>query len=168
MTEMQPEPQQIPPAFPQNGHRPSERLGQLMETLPQMLASAFASVLQQVPVQTKCPWRCTQCVMNRLAWVRSHERETTAAHSAYVQAMTELAALPDGDPRRGFVPDFTMFLPAHLKPGAEQGMPPLQDGPVLVGGSAWCMEHVPGAPGKTQLLIASAGLTPGMLASLAA
>jgi hypothetical protein len=106
--------------------------------------------------------------MNRLAWVRSHDRETTEAHATYVKAMTELAALPDGDPRKGFQPEFVMFLPENLRPGGAQGMPPVAEAVVMVNAATWCMDHVPGAPGKTQLLVASGGFTPGMLAHLAA
>jgi hypothetical protein len=162
----------VPPAFTSNGHGPSAKIAELVEQLPDMLAGAVAGgmshVLNRVTVQTRSPYRCTQCVMNRLAWVNAHEKATSAAQETYMRAVTELASLPDGDPRRGIHLEFTMFLPDDLRPGGGQGMPPLADGVVLISGSAWCMEHVPGAPGKTQLLIATSSLTPGMWSSLAA
>jgi hypothetical protein len=162
MTEM-PEPQQIPPAFTQNGHSPSQMALAAMQRMPQMLAEALASVLQQVPVQGT-RYRCTQCVMNRIAWVGSHEKAADQAQAMYERAAEVYAGLDPGDPRRPPVPpSFTMFLPDNLRPGGAQGMPPIVEGTAMMNGSVYCMEHIPGAPGKSGLLLANAaGMITGM------
>lgn len=164
-----PGPQEIPAAFQPNGHSPSQMALAMMQQMPQMLAQALASVLQQVPVQMAGQFRCTQCVMTRLGWIAAYQKDTDAAHEAYVRAVTEQAELAPDDPLRTIPLDFTQFLPEPLRPGAgSQGMPPIQDGTVMVNGALWCIEHVPGAPGKPQLLIARGGLGASVLASLAA
>jgi hypothetical protein len=168
-SESMPGPQPIPAAFQQNGHTPSQIALSLMQQMPQMLAQAFASVLQQVPVRTAGQFRCTGCIMNRLAWVAAHQRDADAANEAFMQAVMAQSELPPDDPRRQVPPDFVMFLPEALRPGAHpQGMPPIQDGTVMMSGAVFCVEHVPGAPGKPQLLVAQGGLSPAMLAGLAA
>lgn len=166
-SEPMPGPQQIPPAFQPNGHTPSQMALALMQQMPQMLVNAFASVLAQVPVQVKSQLRCTGCVMARIAWVHGHQRESDQASAAFMQAVREQGELADDDPRKGIPLDYAMFLPDALRPGGAQGIPPIQDGTVMVNGAVWCFEHVPGLPGKTQLLIAQSGFSPAMLAGLA-
>lgn len=173
MTEQPGPPPQIPPAFDKNGHGPSAKLAELMEQLPQMLVNAVASamdhVLRQVPVRTT-GYKCAECVTGRFLWVAEHKTETDAAYAAYVRVMQELSALEDGDPRK-VAPVFASFLPEALRPGGPQCMPLIGDGDVMVGGTVLCSDHAPGGPGTqppSRLLVASAGLTPGMLASLAA
>lgn len=161
--------QEIPPAFQQNGHSTSQLVLALMQQMPQLLAGALASVLQQVPVRTSAQFRCTGCVMNRIGWVTAHQKDADAANGAFMQAVMEQSGLADDDPRKSVPLDFTQFLPEALRPGAHpQGMPPIQDGTVMLNGALWCVEHVPGAPGKPQILVAHAGLTPAMLSSMIA
>jgi hypothetical protein len=82
-------PAQIPPAFQANGHGPSAMMAGLIAQLPQMLASAFASVLTQVPVRAVTQQlKCAQCVHNRLAWISANQLATDAAQAAYAQAVT--------------------------------------------------------------------------------
>lgn len=163
-----PGPQQVPPAFQQNGHSPSQVAITMMQQMPQMLANALASVLAQVPVQVKSQVRCTQCAMARISWVAAHQREVDTAHEMLVKAAQELGALPDDDPRKSVQLNFAMFLPEGLRPGGKQSIPPMQEGTVMANGALWCFEHVPGMAGKTQLLVAQAGFTPSMLAGFAA
>jgi hypothetical protein len=168
MTEM-PGPQELPPAFTPNGHRPSERLAGLIEELPQMLVNAFASVLRQVPVNVT-GYKCAECVTARFRWVAEHKRETDAAYAAYMRAVNEVAALEDGDPRKVMPQGFAQFMPEDLRPGGASQMPPIGDGEVMVGGTVLCPDHIPGGPGtqnRSRLLVAQAGLTPSMIAQLA-
>lgn len=165
--EPMPGPQQVPPAFTPNGHSASQIAVALMQQMPQMLTDALASVLSQVPVHTTgSRYRCAGCVMGRLQWITAHRHEADTANAAYAKAMAEAAAAPDDDPRKHIPLEFAMFLPQVLRPGAEQGMPLIAEGTVMIGGTAYCMEHVPGAPGKTQLLVATAGMSPSMLGAL--
>lgn len=169
-SEPMPGPQDIPPGLQSpNGHSQSQLALALMQQMPQMLAQALVAVLQQVPVQAAgTRYRCAGCAMTRLGWISGHQQACDAAGAAYIQAAAEQAGLEDGDPRKNIPLDFTMFLPDVLRPGGERGMPPVAEGAVMIGGTTWCMEHVPGAPGKTQLLIAQGGMSPAMLAQLAA
>jgi hypothetical protein len=162
MTE-QPGSQPIPPGLSSNGHGPSARLAELIETLPQMLANALASVLAQVPVQTVSQrLRCTGCVMARAAWIAANETAVNAAQAALVQAQAEVAGLEDSDPRKGIPLQLAMFLPPGLRPGGPREMPGIADGAVMISGSVWCTGHMPGAPGKSSLLLAnSAGYVTG-------
>lgn len=164
-----PGPQDIPAGLQSpNGHSPSQMTLALMQQMPRMLAQAIAAVLQQVPVQAEgTRYRCAGCVIGRLGWIAAHQKACDDAGAAYTQAAAEQAGLPDGDPRKGIPLDFVMFLPEPLRPGGEQGMPPVAEGIVMTGGTTWCMEHVPGAPGKSRLIVAQGSMSPAMLARLA-
>lgn len=159
-SEPTPGPQEIPPAFTPNGHSPSQTALALMQQMPQLLANALASVFQQVPVRTDAQRiGCTRCVMNRLAWFAAHGRELEAADKAYREAAAAQAELAEDDPRRSVPVDPAVFVPDRLKPGGAQGYSPVADGCVMVNGALWCMEHVPGAPGQQQLIVARASMS---------
>ncbi len=122
---------------------------------------ALASVLQQVPVQTR-QHVCCPCLLGRLNWEAAHEREMKAA----IEAAAAFAGIGPEDPRRAQL-DPAPFLPEHLQPGAgAQGMPPLTVAATTVGGTDVCPVHIPGRQGGKQLLLASGPLSQGMLASL--
>jgi hypothetical protein len=156
------------PASKPNGSVPPSKalpmliqvLPQLVDALPQMMAQALASVLQQVPVQTR-QHLCATCVLARLTWNLAHERELTAALTMAAQ----VHGLADGDPRLAQL-DPAPFLPEALRPGGPQGMPPAHPSITTVGGTEVCSEHIPGRQGGKQLLLASGPLSQGMLASL--
>lgn len=151
---------QQPAPAPVNGHGSAFRpdaaalIGKavasaLQETFPQMLFQALASVLTQVPVHAVTQQlRCAGCMLARLEWHAAYRAECE-------EAERQFAALPPGDPRQGQA-GFLEFLPEHLRPGAgPRGMPPVADGVVMLNGSVWCTEHIPGAAGRTgRLLIA--------------
>lgn len=157
------------PASKANGSvPPSKALPMLIQVLPQMvaelpqtIAQALASVLQQVPVQTR-QHLCATCVVARLAWNLAHERELTAA----IAMAAKVHGLADGDPRLGQL-DPVPFLPESLRPGAPQGMPPAHPSITAVAGTEVCSEHIPGRPGGKQLLLMPGPLSQGMLASFA-
>lgn len=136
-------------------------LPQIANAVPQMMAQALASVLQQVPVQTR-QHVCCPCLLARLNWEAAHEREMKAA----IEAAAQFAGIGEQDPRRAQL-DPAPFLPDHLQPGAgSQGMPPLTAAATTVGGTDVCPVHIPGRQGGKQLLLASGPLSQGMLASL--
>jgi hypothetical protein len=168
MTEQPETPQQIPPALAQNGHTPSQIMIALLEQMPQMLFNAMTAALERATVCT-AGYKCADCVAARWAWAAAHKTQTEAAYAAYMQAMTELAALPGDGPRRAAAPDFTVFLPPALQPGGAEQMPGIADGEVMVNGTVKCANHAPGAPGTqggSRLLVAQAGFTPSMIAGL--
>jgi hypothetical protein len=134
-----------------NGSAPSP-----IELLPQMIAQAFASVLQQVPVQTR-QHLCAPCVLARMTWDAAHQADLRAAAAAAVQA----AGLAEGDPRAAQL-DPAPFLP----PAARQSLPDVQIAVTTAGGTEYCAAHVPGRPGGQKLLLASGPLSSAMLSGL--
>jgi len=148
---------ELPPGLSQNGHGPTARL---MEALPQMLFQAVTAALQQVQVTT-APLPCATCFLARLQWGASHAAEFREAERAYAAAVAEQE---QKDPQ-----DRVALDPASFAPDSLQSAPPLQGGTVMVGGTLYCAQHIPGAPGMpgtSPLLIAQAHLTPGMLSEM--
>jgi len=147
-------------------------MSQFVMMLPQLLAQSLADVLRQIPVRT-VPLNCATCQINRMVWTVRHDRELKAAYEAYAAAMTELA---EDDPRRRMLNPVS-FLPARLQPSGDpekpntEGLPPVEDGIVMVGGTLYCGPHAPGAPeqaSRRQILVANGNLTGSMLAQAAA
>lgn len=161
-------PAETPAAFngtangsPTPAQRTADGVAAIAGMLPQ-LPQAIAQLLQQVQVQTR-QHLCAHCVVARMGWQMLHEREIKAALAKAAQAHgLELA---DGDPRLAQL-DPAPFLPEELQLGGPQGMPPLTVAVTMVGGTEVCSEHIPNRPGGQKLLIASAALTPSMLAGL--
>lgn len=160
----------LPPGFSPNGHgtqaaQIGNAVGQVLaEQLPRILFGAVAAALQQVlpqcPVTVK-PLHCATCMLERLRWAAAHGTEFRAADEAWRAAVAE----QEGKPPEDRVPvDPAAFIPGQLRAGA----PPVQDGTVMIGGTLYCMQHVPGAPGPgaSQLLVAQAHITPAMMAEL--
>ncbi|MGH8921016.1 MAG: hypothetical protein ACRD0H_22235, partial [Actinomycetes bacterium] len=142
----------------------------LFGQLPQMIGQALYQVLSQVPVQT-VRLNCAECVLARLRWTTAHDADLKVAYEKYAAAMAEL---PEQDPRRQMLTP-VVFLPPHLQPSPDQaepnpeGLPGIAAGDVMVGGTLYCAEHMPGAPSKASkrpFLIAQGALTPGLLAEL--
>jgi hypothetical protein len=143
----------------------------LAEVLPNVLGGTFYQVLSQTPVRiAQLP--CYECKLARMQWLVRHEQKLQVAHQAYMTALSQMA--PD-DPRRGMISPVA-FLPPELKPSGDpanpnpQAMPDLNDSTVMVGGTLYCDPHMPGAPDqvtKRPYLIASANMSPAMLAELA-
>lgn len=121
---------------------------------------ALAQVLQQVPVQTR-QHLCAHCVVARMGWQVLHERDIKTALAAAANAH----GIEAGDPREAQL-DPAPFLPERLQIGGAEGMPPLTVAVTMVGGTEVCSEHIPNRPGGQKLLIASASLSPSMLAGL--
>lgn len=161
MTEMPPDPQQLPPGLSPNGHRPSERLAQLMEELPQMLFSAFGQALQRQPVTTVSAQQhlCHECLGARFAFERQHGEEIKVAMGLAAKA----AGIEPGSPQASQV-DFAPFLPERLQPGQASGIPAINPSITTVAGNEVCQWHIPGVQaGRRPLLVAPAGVN---LASL--
>jgi hypothetical protein len=130
----------------------------MLAQMPQQMLQALATVLQQVPVQTR-QHLCFHCLFARLGWEAAHEREMKEA----IGKAAEAAGLTEADPRLDPAP----HLPVHLRPGAgSQGMPSLTVAVTTVNGTDVCSAHVPGRPGGKQLLLATGSLSQGMLAGL--
>jgi hypothetical protein len=165
MTDEAPAPGTVPAAFTSNGHGPAARTAAALEALPQMLYQAVATALSQVPVTTR-HLPCTTCVLARLTWASDHSAEITAAEGALKAAAAEQEAK---DPADRVQLDAMSFLPERLRPGGDQAAPALQDGTVLAGGTLYCLQHVPnapGQPGKRPFLIAQGALSSQMLAEI--
>jgi hypothetical protein len=181
----QPQPPQVPPGFSPNGGKTplmalTEQLPQMLadafgqaltEQLPQMLSNAVAAALQQVPVQVIVkPGPCGTCFTARVGWFDAHPAEIEKAQAAYVAAVSGLA--PD-DPQRGMIQALS-FLPASLQPSPDpakpnpQAMPGLAEGVILIGGTWYCAQHVPGVqqPQSGKLLVAETAIPQGMLGQL--
>lgn len=162
------QPAPVPPAFTPNGHGPlTQAAGQIaaaVQALPQALFQAVAAALAQQQVTVR-QLPCATCVLERLKWGDRHRAALAAADEAYAAAAAQMAARPPEDQAPVSPLD---YLPAELKPGGPQEPPGIADGAVLAAGTLYCPEHVPGAPGRPgarpPLLVAQAGLTPGMLA----
>lgn len=153
------DPQQLPPGLSPNGHRPSERLAELMEKLPQMVYGAFAAVLQQQPVTTVSAQQhlCHECLGARFAFERQHGDEIRTAMGLAAKA----AGVEPGSPQASQV-DFAPFLPERLQPGQASGLPAINPSITTVAGSEVCQWHIPGVQsGRRPLLIASAGVNLG-------
>lgn len=151
-----------PAAFTPNGHTP---VAVLIQQLPQMLAQAVAAALGQVPVTTK-KLPCATCMLARLQWTAGHAAEIAAAEEKLKAAAAEMEAK---DPADRVPLNPVSFLPEHLRPGGNQAAPAVQDGLVLIGGTLYCLQHVPGAdgqPGKRPFLIAQGALSSQMLAEI--
>lgn len=130
----------------------------LAQVLPQMIAQALASVLQQVPVQAATRQHlCAQCVLARMTWGAANEKAVKAAIAAAAQAH----GIPGDDPRAARL-DPVPFLPAGLR----DSMPPLQEAVTTFQGTEVCADHVPGRPGGKQLLIVNGPLSSAMLAGM--
>jgi hypothetical protein len=164
--------QQVPPAYTPNGHTPSaqalQAVAAALRQLPQQLFQAVSAALQQVPVSVK-PGPCGTCFTARVGWFTSHSAEIAKAEAAFQAAVNALA--PD-DPRRGLVQPLS-FLPAALQPSQDpakpnpQAMPALAEGVILIGGTWYCAQHVPGLPQQPgKLLVASTVIPQGMLGQL--
>jgi hypothetical protein len=137
----------------------------LLQQLPQLLLSAVATALQQVPVTVR-PQQCAQCITERLTWGAAHAVAIARAEEALRAAAAELENLPPED-RPPLNP--LGFLPEELRPGGRQGVPQISDAVTAVAGTQVCAEHIPGAPGRagqSQLLIARASLTLAGLAQM--
>lgn len=170
-----------PPGFSQNGSTP---MVQLLHELPGLLNQAVALALQPLPAIMYQAFRqalgealqttpltirndpCVTCFTARITWSTVHADEIARVIAAYQAAAEAMAQKPPEDQ----VPVNELdFLPEHLHPGAEQGAPPIQDGVLMIGGTRYCTDHDPNAPGKPgakPYLIANAGLTPSMLSAL--
>lgn len=141
----------------------------ILAALPQ----ALAQVLSQVPVNAQLlQWfKCSACVTARIQWCAVHQDDLKTAEA---QMIAVLGQLPEGDPRRGQV-NVLMFLPPELQsqpgvtPPGSRACPNVLDGAVMMGGAVYCPDHVPGvsaAGGRKEFLIASAPLSPAMLAEV--
>jgi hypothetical protein len=126
----------------------------LGEHLPNMLFQAFAAALSQIQVQT-AQHMCATCIVDRIRWENAHRPEMEAAIAAA------------GSPQA----DLTPFLPEALRPGAPRGMPGVAQAVTTFQGAEVCPVHVAQAagvqPGRSQLLIATATMNPGVLGQLA-
>lgn len=103
--------------------------------------------MMPMPAQSRF---CAVCIATLAAW--------EATHQAEVQAMTEAmrAAAAEGRP----------VAPASAVP---DGMPRLQPSVTSVGGTEYCLGHVPGmqgAPGRGGLLVAQGALSPTAMAAM--
>jgi hypothetical protein len=132
----------------------------LLPKLPQAVGMIVQQLLQQTPVQTR-QHLCAHCVIARMGWQVLHEREIKTA----LAKAAEAHGLEAGDPREAQL-DPAPFLPERLQIGGAEGMPPLTVAVTMVGGTEVCSEHIPNRPGGQKLLIASASLSPSMLAGL--
>lgn len=160
MTNPEAAPGQVPPGFSPNGGKTA--VAALIEQLPQMLFQAVAAAFQQVPVTVR-PLRCATCVLEQQQWGHRYSAEVAAAQAALQAAAAEQEqrAPEDRVPLNGLG-----YLPERLRPGGEQGPPPLQEAAVMVGGTLLCADHIPGAPGqpgKRSFLIAQGSLPDGTL-----
>jgi hypothetical protein len=153
---------EIPAAFngsPASAKRAADGVAAIAGMLSQM-PQALAAVLQQVQLQTR-QHVCAQCLLARIAWEAAHKAELEAAFAAAGAAF----GLEAGDPRAAQL-DPAPHLPASLRPGGPQGLPPLTAAITTVGGTEFCSGCVPNRPGKQKLLIAQGALTPSALAGL--
>ena len=134
---------------------------------PQMLFSAFAQALSQVPVQAMTQQHmCATCIISRVAWENSHRAAMEAAMTAAAQAAGVEADSPQA--RRT---DLTPFLPPHLRPGENAGIPNVAQAVTTHQGTDLCPVHLAQAagiqPGRSQLLVATATMNPAMLGQFA-
>lgn len=165
---------EIPAALngsPNRSPGPAQRTAEGVTAIAGMLSrfpQSLASVLQQVPVQTR-QHLCAPCVIARMTWNVAHEAGwVEAARQAEAQQAAFAAAtgLAPGDPRLS-QPDPAQFLPAHLQPGGgPAAMPSVEIAVTTVGGTEYCAMHVPGRPGAQKLLLANGPLSSAMLAGL--
>lgn len=159
-----PAPSPLPAAFSPNGTSPAsrtadaaERAASLLSQLPQAIGVMLSQVVRAIPSQHLC----ATCLVNRIAWEASHQRDLEAA----VAKAREAHGLPPDSPLPpGFDP--SPFLPEHLRPGGSQGMPNLTGAITTVNGTDTCSEHIPGRAAGRTLLIANGALSPSAMASL--
>jgi hypothetical protein len=156
MTNPTPEPRSNDGASAPDGYLP-EPSAVLAQRIGQAVAQAMAVVLQQVPVTVNAPFRCTTCMNGRIGWMTAN---AVALKLAEERMNVMQAAMEDGNPATRQLNPLS-FLPPGTPP-----LPPVQDGAVMVQGSVFCLEHIPGADqgGKKPFLIASGVLNPRMLA----
>lgn len=155
-------PAEIPAALngsPTSAKRTADGVAAIAGMLSQF-PQALAQVLQQVQVQTR-QHLCAQCLIARIGWEAVHGPDLKAAIAAAGKAY----GLEEGDPRAAQL-DPGPHLPANLRPGGPQGIPPLTAAVTTVGGTDVCSEHIPGRPGSQKLLVATGALSPGALAGL--
>lgn len=140
----------------------AEALGQ---HLPQMMFQAVAAALQQVPVRTITQERmCATCIVNRIGWENLHRAELEAAMDA-----AALAAGVQPGTQQAAQLDLAAFLPQGLRPGERGGLPGVSQSATTWQGTECCPMHIPGvqAAGRSPLVVATAGMSPAMLAQFA-
>lgn len=156
---------QMPPGFSPNGHpgpmtAAVQQVTAALQQLPQMLFQAAAAALAQQQVTVKHLY-CATCLTERLKWASAHTAEMRAADVAWRAAVAEMEARAPEDR----VPvDPAAFIPPHLQAG-----PQISEGAVMIGGTVYCPQHVPGVAGQQgagQLLVAQAHITPALLAQM--
>lgn len=113
---------------------------------------AVASVLPQaiaaaVSVFAAPPQHCATCLAARFMWENRHERQVTDALAAACVAQ----GIDPGSPQAGDL-DFAPHLPDGLRPGQDDGLPPLRMAATIADGTAVCVFHMPGV--KRTLLVA--------------
>jgi hypothetical protein len=156
MTTPTPEPRGNDGASAPDGYLPGPS-AILAQRIGEAVAQAMAMVLQQVPVTVNAPFRCITCMTGRIGWMTAN---AAALKLAEEQMTVMQAAMDDGNPAKGQLNPLS-FLPPGTPP-----IPPVQDGAVMMQGSVFCLEHIPGAQqaGKKPFLIVSGALNPQMLA----
>jgi hypothetical protein len=101
--------------------------------------------------------RCAFCYLERADWEADHAGEIQAAREQHAAALTALARLgaearvQAQDAGLPAPPDLMAFLPEALRPGGEQGMPPVNPAAAILAGTGHCPQHLAAAaPGTRQ------------------
>ncbi len=140
--------------------------GTIDQLLPQMLFDAFATALSQVPVRTIAAQErlCATCLVQRIGWENAHRAEMEKAIAAALGA----AGIQQDAPQAAQL-NIAAFLPQHLQPGQQAGMPEVRQAATVFQGTEVCPMHIPGvqSAGRTPLLVATAGMSPAMAAQFA-
>ncbi|HLK72258.1 MAG TPA: hypothetical protein VKU77_01280 [Streptosporangiaceae bacterium] len=164
MTSPEAVPGQVPPGFSPNGG--VTPMAALVQQLPQMLFSAVAAALQQVPVTVR-PLQCARCITAQMQWAAVH----VAAVRKADEDMRAAAAAQDRLPPEDRAPlDPLGFPPEELRPGGKDGVPQIMEAVTMDGGAMVCAGHmagVAGHAGHSPLLVAQASLSPAGLMQLA-
>jgi hypothetical protein len=86
---------------------------------------------------------------------------------AAMEAAAAAAGVQPGSPQAAQL-DLAVFLPEHLRPGGQSGMPDVRQAITTFQGTEACAMHIPGVQaGRSALLVANAAMTPAMLSQFA-